>query len=157
MLGIRRQGGYLSPMPMLATPSLIIALAGLVLAVHVAIVLFNVFGLIAIPLGGWRGWAFVRIFWWRALHLGVLAVVAVQALLDRVCFLTTWQGDLLRRAGQSVTDAPLVQQWVMRVIFWPLPLWFFAVLYVAVWIYALVLWRVVPPQGKRRSRPVQQA
>jgi hypothetical protein len=28
---------------------------------------------------------------------------------------------------------------------WPLPLWFFAALYVVVWIYVLVLWWRVPP------------
>ena len=63
-------------------------LARLVLAAHVAIILFNVVGLVVIPLGAWRGWRFVRIFWWRALHLAILAIVAVQALLARDCFLT---------------------------------------------------------------------
>ena len=42
------------------------ALADAVLLLHLGIVLFNVFGLIAIPLGAWRGWDFVRVFWWRA-------------------------------------------------------------------------------------------
>jgi len=31
---------------------------------------------------------------------------------------------------------PLIQQWVSRVIHWPLPLWVFAVLYVTVCVYA---------------------
>jgi hypothetical protein len=122
------------------------ALAGLVLLVHVAVILFNLFGLVAIPLGAWRGWAFVRIFWWRALHLGILAVVALQAVLDRVCFLTTWQSDLLRMAGQAASEAPLVARWVNRLIFWPLPVWVFAVIYVAVCLYVLALWRLVPPR-----------
>lgn len=151
-MGIREPSAYLSPMPMLATPSLIAALAGLVLAVHVAIILFNLFGLVAVPLGAWRGWAFVRIWWWRVLHLGALSVVALQALLDRVCFLTTWQAELLRRAGQATTDAPLLQRWVMQVVFWPLPLWVFAAIYVAVWIYALLLWCVVPPGRANASK-----
>jgi hypothetical protein len=63
-------------------------LADAVLLVHLAIVVFNIFGLIAIPVGGWRGWRFVYVSWWRALHVGILAIVAVHAILQRVCFLT---------------------------------------------------------------------
>lgn len=121
-------------------------LALLVLAAHVGIILFNVAGLVLIPLGGWRGWGFVRIFWWRALHLAILALVAVQALLARACFLTLWQSTLQERAGESASSAPLIARWLHDLLFWPLPLWFFAVLYVAVWLYALLLWRLVPPR-----------
>ena len=118
------------------------SLATLVLALHLAIILFNVGGLVVIPLGAWRQWRFVRIFWWRALHLALLAVVALQAVLGRVCFLTDWQAAL---AGASA-PTPLIAGWINRLIYWPLPLWVFAVLYVAVWIYVLALWLLVPPR-----------
>lgn len=121
-------------------------LADAVLAVHALIVAFNVFGLVAIPLGAWRKWAFVRIAWWRVLHLVLLAIVALQALLDRACFLTIWQDDLLRLAGETPASGPWLRRLIMQVIFWPLPLWVFAVLYVAVWIYTLSLWWLVPPR-----------
>lgn len=127
-------------------------MAGGVLAFHVGVILFNLFGLIAIPLGAWRGWRFVRVFWWRALHLAVLAAVAVQAVLQQACFLTLWQSVLLRRAGEAASDAPLIERWVNRLVFWPLPLWFFAALYVAVCVYALLLWRLVPPRLPSRRR-----
>jgi hypothetical protein len=126
-------------------PRLLSLLAGIVLAFHAGVILFNVFGLVAIPLGARRGWHFVRIFWWRALHLAILALVAFQALLDRACFLTLWQAALRQGAGEAASPAPLIQSWVERALFWPLPLWFFAALYVGVWIYALLLWRLVPP------------
>src|SRR5690242_15145164 len=84
------------------------ALAVAVLVFHLLVVLFNVFGMIAIPLGAWRGWAFVRVFWWRALHLAILALVAVQAVLGQACFLTLWQSDLQRWAGEGASDAPLI-------------------------------------------------
>jgi hypothetical protein len=118
-------------------------LAGAVLAVHLAIILFNVGGLVVIPLGAWRQWRFVRVFWWRALHLACLAVVALQAALGRVCFLTLWQGEL---QGEAASRAPLVARVVDRLLFWPLPLWAFAVLYIAVWIYVVALWVLVPPR-----------
>jgi hypothetical protein len=76
------------------TPNLLAALALAVLAVHVAVIAFNVFGLIAIPLGSLLDWGFVRVFWWRALHLALLAVLVLQALFGRPCFLTLWQAVL---------------------------------------------------------------
>jgi hypothetical protein len=122
-----------------------------VLLLHLGVILFNIFGLVAPPLGAWLGWRFVRIFWWRALHLASLAAVALQALLGRACFLTVWQDDLLAGAGGAVAPEPLIRHWVDRLVYWPLPLWVFAVAYVAVWVYALALWRLVPP--RRRSSP----
>jgi Protein of Unknown function (DUF2784) len=140
-------------------PHLYSLLASLVLVLHLGVILFNVVGLVAIPLGAWRGWRFVRLFWWRALHLAILAVVALQAILDRACFLTLWQAALRQGAGEAASPGPLIQGWIERAIFWPLPLWFFATLYIAVWIYALLLWRLVPPQlpaGMRRLTPRPQ-
>lgn len=127
-----------------------LALADVVLLVHLGIIAFNVFGLIVIPLGAWRRWHFVRIFWWRALHLAILAVVALQALLDRVCFLTIWQAELLP-PGARAAPTPLIARWINGLIYWPLPLWVFATLYVAVCLYVLWLWWLVPPQHRRRS------
>jgi uncharacterized protein DUF2784 len=90
----------------------------------------------------------VRIWWWRALHLAILALVAVQPLLARACFLTLWQSALQERAGETASSAPLIVRWVHDLLFWPLPLWVFAVLYVVIWLYALLLWRLVPPRRR---------
>jgi hypothetical protein len=127
-------------------------LATLVLLFHLGVILFNLFGLIAVPLGAWRGWRFVRVLWWRALHLAMLALVAVQAELDQLCFLTQWQHALERAAGEAASDAPFIAGFVNRLVYWPLPLWVFAVAYIAIWIYALLLWVLVPP--RRRPRRV---
>jgi len=131
------------------SPTLLTALALAVLAVHVAVIVFNIFGLVVIPIGAWRGWAFVRGIWWRALHLALLFVVALQALFGHACFLTLWQATLEQNAGQATSREPLIARWVDSVIFWNLPIWFFAALYVAVLIYALALWRWVPPARRR--------
>jgi len=133
-------------------PKLIVGLADAVLVLHVIVVLFNVSGLVVIPIGAWRNWKFVRVFWWRALHLALLAVVAIQAVFGRACFLTLWQSDLLQQAGEAGSNTPLIQKWLIRLIFWPVPFWVFVVLYLAVWVYALALWRLVPPRRRRRRR-----
>lgn len=114
---------------------------------HVVIIAFNLFGLLAVPLGGVFRWRFVRVFWWRALHLSALAVVAVQAALGRACFLTIWEADLLARAGVGASFAPLIERALAAVIYWDLPIWIFALFYAAVFAYALALWRLVPPRS----------
>jgi hypothetical protein len=118
-------------------------LASAVLAVHLAVIAFNLFGLVAIPLGGALGWRFVRERGWRLVHLGLLAVVAVQAIAGRACFLTTLQ-DALSGVGGRTT--PLIMGFVNRIIYWPLPMWVFTAIYVVVLVYALALWWIVPPR-----------
>lgn len=128
---------------------LALRLAEFVLAVHAIIILFNLFGLVAVPLGGWRGWRFVRIVWWRALHVVAMAAVALQAVAGRACFLTLWQDAL---SGQGPGRTPLIMGWVNRLIFWPLPLWVFATAYVVLFAYVIVLWWVVPPLWPAQRR-----
>jgi len=118
------------------------ALGPLVLAIHLAVIAFNVLGLVVIPLGAARGWGWVRILWWRVLHLASLAAVALQAILGRACFLTDWQGAL---TGGDAHD-PLILRWVNSLIYWPLPMWAFTVGYVAVFAYVAALWWFVRPR-----------
>jgi hypothetical protein len=120
--------------------------AQIILALHVLIIAFNVAGLIVIPLGAWAGWRIVRIAWLRLLHLGLLAVVAGQALAGRECILTIWQYDLTGR-----TAPPLIMGWVDRLIFWPLPFWVFTVIYSVAFLYVLALTILVP--FRRRDLP----
>jgi hypothetical protein len=121
-------------------------LAELTLAVHVAIIGFNVFGLIVIPLGAYRGWAFVRGRVWRTLHLASFAVVAAQSLLGRACFLTDWQAVLTGEASRQ----PLIMRWVNSVIYWPLPMWVFDAVYIAAFAYVVALYWLVPPRGPNK-------
>lgn len=124
------------------SPGLALILAELVLAFHLGVILFNLFGMIVIPIGGWLGWRFVRIRWWRVLHVAVLAIVALQAFFGRACFLTLWQQAL----GGYESGTPLIMGIVDRLIFWPLPMAFFAALYVVVFLYVVLLLWLVPPR-----------
>ena len=126
--------------------------ATLILLVHFVVVAFNVFGLIAVPIGRLFGWEFVRGFWWRFAHVLSLAAVALQAVLGRACFLTIWENALRTDAGPSDVP-PMIASWINSVLYWPLPLWVFAAGYVGVLLYALMLWRWVPP----RIRTTEQA
>jgi hypothetical protein len=121
-------------------------IAGLVLAVHIAVIAFNLVGLIAIVLGAALGWPWVRVRWWRALHLFSWAVVAIQAALGRACVLTLWEDSLRGQGGQS----PLITRVVDRLIYWPLPIWVFSAVYLVMFAAVVVLWRVSPPMGRRQ-------
>ena len=116
-------------------------LGQLILAIHLAVIAFNVAGLALIPLGAAVGWRWVRVRWWRLLHLASLAVVAVQAVAGRACFLTDWQAALT--GGDE--GAPMIMRWVNGLIYWPLPIWAFAAAYVAVFAYVAALWWLVRP------------
>ena len=113
-----------------------------VFAVHIAVILFNVFGLVAVPIGAICNWRFVRIRWWRVLHVLTLAAVAAQALAGRACFLTAWQDELAATATQPAT--PLIVRRINQLVYWPLPIWVFAALYALVFAYALALLWLVP-------------
>ncbi len=126
------------------------ALATAILVVHLAVVAFNVGGLVLVPLGGWLGWRWVRLYWLRLLHLLSLAVVALQALFGRACILTIWQFDLAR--GGAGEAPPMIAAWIDRLLYWPLPHWVFVTAYVAVFAYTLLLWRWVPPHRLRCGR-----
>ncbi|HEX5263329.1 MAG TPA: DUF2784 family protein [Phenylobacterium sp.] len=105
---------------------------------------FNVLGLAAIPLGAALRWRWVRVRWWRALHVASWAVVAIQALAGRACFLTIWQDNL---TGAGV-EPPLIQRWVEKIVYWPLPIWVFGALYLALFAAVVGLWWWVAPRGK---------
>ncbi len=119
-------------------------LGQLVLATHLAVIAFNIAGLVVIPLGAALGWRWVRVMWWRVLHLASLAATALQALLGRACILTEWQDGL---TGGGAHD-PLVMRWVNSMIYWPLPMWVFTAAYVAVFAYVVALWWFVRPRWR---------
>ncbi|HET7611216.1 MAG TPA: DUF2784 family protein [Rhodanobacteraceae bacterium] len=112
-----------------------------ILVLHLAVIAFNVAGCVLIPIGAWRRWRWVRNFWFRVAHVACLAIVALQAVLGRACFLTVWQGEV---SGVATTQ-PLIAGWIERAVYWPLPLWVFAVAYVVVFAYVVALWTIVHP------------
>ncbi|MDB5496046.1 MAG: hypothetical protein JWP28_77 [Phenylobacterium sp.] len=124
------------------------ALGEVILSVHLVVIAFNVLGLIAIPLGAARGWRWVRIRWWRLLHIASWAVVALQAMLGRACFLTLWQDQLTGASGE-----PLIMRWVNGLIYWPLPIWVFGAMYLVLFALVIALWWLVPANPRPSSAP----
>src|ERR1700677_2567728 len=102
-------------------------LASTIVVIHLAIVLVIAAGLPLIYLGRALRWGWIRDWRWRALHVGVTAFVAAEALTGRVCPLTLWEDAL--RGRESRTG--FIERWVDRILFYDLPSWVFTVAYTA--------------------------
>ena len=131
-------------------PTVAARLADAILVLHTGLVAFVVIGAVAIPIGAWRGWPWVRGFAWRLAHLLLMAVIALQAWLGALCPLTVWEQALRRRAGQPAYAESFVAHWLSRLIFYTAPWWAFVAAYSIFAVLVLGLWRVVPP---RRASP----
>lgn len=127
-------------------------LADGMLALHVGVVAFVVLGAFAILLGGPRGWGWVRGFGFRIAHLSLIAFVALQAWLGRLCPLTVWEQALRNRAGQATYDTSFIQHWLSRLIFFDAPGWMFVAAYSVFALLVAGCWWRWPPR-RARSKP----
>lgn len=134
----------------LIEPSTALLLADSLLGLHFAIVVFNLAMPPAILIGAWRGWHWVRRHWLRLLHLGSMAVVALQAALGDLCFLTVWESDLREYAGQTGYAESFIETWLGALLYVDAPFALLAMIYFGWAALSLALWWIVPP---RRQAP----
>lgn len=120
-------------------------LADAVLAVHVAIVVFVVGGLVLILLGNRLGWQWVNRRWFRYLHLLAIGVVVLQAWLGVLCPLTTLEMWLRAEAGEAGYTGSFVQHWLQRLLYYEAPPWVFIVAYSLFGLAVLLAWWKFPP------------
>jgi hypothetical protein len=120
--------------------------ADAVLALHAAFVVFVVFGLVLILVGGWRKWGWVRNPWFRSLHLAAIVYVALQAWLGKICPLTMVEMALRRRAGEASYPGAFIAHWLEELLYWQAPLWVFAVAYTAFAALVAASWLWVRPR-----------
>ena len=113
-------------------------LADAVLVSHLLVVLFVVAGLAVIVTGNLRGWTWVNRPWLRALHLGAIAFVAVQAWMGATCPVTTLESWLRTRGGEDGYAQGFIEHWVQALLFHQAPAWVFTLAYTA--FGGLVAW-----------------
>jgi hypothetical protein len=94
-------------------------LADAILVIHALIVFFNLGALPAIWIGHFRGWSFARNFWFRMVHLALIAFIAAESALGAICPLTTWEDQLRMKAGLDPRyHGSFVQHWVHWLLFY---------------------------------------
>lgn len=122
-------------------------LADLMVAVHVGYVAYVLAGEALILVGWWRGWGWVRNFWFRATHLLAIAVVMFEEVAGLRCPLTVWEEWLRVRAGQPVTGETFVGRLLHSVLFYDdAPRWVFTAGYSAATAVVLATLLLCPPR-----------
>lgn len=129
-------------------------LAEAVLALHFAIVLFVVGGLVVIIVGNVRGWHWVNSVWFRLLHLAAIVIVVAEVWLGITCPLTTLETWLRAQAEAGVAtdyNASFVGYWLQRLLFYSAPQWVFVVAYTAFGALVVAVWFRFPPDFRRHK------
>ena len=124
--------------------------ADLLVAFHMAYVLFVVIGFALILLGIAIRWRWVRNVWFRLVHLACILVVAAEALLGIPCPLTVWERKLRNLAGQQTYQGDFVAKWIHEALFFEAEPWVFTTIYVALALVVLLTFLLAPPRRLRR-------
>jgi hypothetical protein len=129
-------------------------LADLLVLVHLLFVCFVIGGLVAIVVGAFRRWGWVRHPLFRLGHVAAIVVVAANAVVGVLCPLTEWEYALRERAGQMYeSDISFMGRLVRGVLFYEAPPWAFTVAYVLFALVVIATLIFVPPRWRRPRRP----
>jgi hypothetical protein len=122
--------------------------ADAVLLIHAGIVLFILFGLVLVCVGGIRGWAWIGNRWFRLAHLAGIIIVVFQAWLGIYCPLTILEMWLRQQAQLASYQESFIQFWVQRLLYHDVPLWVFAIAYTIFGALVMIAWFRFPPNLK---------
>lgn len=132
------------------SPELYLLLADSLLVLHVLLVAFVIFGLVAVFLGRLLHWRWVRNFWFRVTHLVVIGIVVLQAWLGVLCPLTVWEMELRERAGAAGYEGSFIQHWLQSLLYYSAPEWVFVLAYTLFGGVVLASWFLVRPRRPRK-------
>lgn len=122
--------------------------ADLVLVAHTLFVAFVVGGFVLVWIGHFRGWAWIRGYRFRSLHLAAITFVAFEGLIGMACPLTEWEAALRGRTA----EISFIARALRAVVFHDLPEWVFTTAYVAFAVLTAVTIRLVPMGGPRKHQ-----
>ena len=119
--------------------------ADIILVIHALVVAFNVVGLAAIWVGAVLKWRWIRNFWFRTIHLGLIGIVAAGSLIGIVCPLTVLE-DALRQTGPP--QSGFIQRWVSRLLYYDFPASAFTITYVLFALIVLLTFIAIKPERR---------
>ena len=124
----------------LDNPPMSALLADCILALHFAIVAFNI-GMVPLAgIGLWRRWPWITRPWLRRTHLAMMGLIAFQGFADQACPLTVLEHYLRENAGQRGYEGSMIGHWLGSVMYWDLPPWIFIAGYAGWFMLALMAW-----------------
>ncbi len=136
---------------LISKQALLLFLADSLLILHVLFVCFVVFGLLAIYLGYFLQWSWIRNRIFRICHLLGIAIVVVQSWLGMICPLTIWEMGLREAAGEMTYSGSFIQHWLHQVLYFRAPDWVFISLYSVFGSLVLASWFLVPPDKRKKG------
>ncbi len=132
-------------------------LADAVVVAHFAYVAIVVLGLAAILLGAVLRWRWVRNFWFRAVHLAMIGIVAVEAMFGVVCPLTSLEHKLRGMAGETVAAGSFMGRLFHDLLFYEAEPWVFTMLHLGFAALVLATFIFVPPRWPGKSSQTDSA
>jgi len=126
-------------------------LADIVLALHLAVVLFVVGGLVVILAGNLVHWQWVNKRWFRFTHLGAILFIIAEAWLEIICPLTIFENWLREKANAPGYRGSFIEHWLHRIMYVEAPWWLFAVVYSLFGLAVLATWWYFPPSAKKQG------
>ena len=129
-------------------------LADAIAAIHLVYVSYVVLGQLVIMIGWPLGWRAIRNPWFRISHLIMILIVAVEAMVEFECPLTTWEHQLRVQAGQldaNSIEEGFVARLVHQIMFFD-PKWGDVLTYSYYAVAGIVLATafLVPPRFRKR-------
>jgi hypothetical protein len=134
---------------------LYIALADLVVVLHIGYVAFVILGELAILVGILLRWGWIRNRTFRLLHLAAIGLVVFESWSGIVCPLTTWENWLREQGGQTAEEGDFIARWVHHILFYRAEPWIFTVCYSAFGALVLLSLIVAPPRWRSRTIPAK--
>lgn len=125
-------------------------LADVVLALHLAIVVFVGGGLVVIIVGNLLGWRWVNALWFRIAHLAAITIVVMEAWFGAICPLTSLEMWLRARAHASTYSGSFIEHWLQRLLYYEAPAWVFTLGYSLFGLLVVATWWRFPPRSKGR-------
>jgi len=130
----------------MSTESIYLLVADAILITHVLFVMFVVGGVLAIYVGYWLSWAWVRNFWFRLSHLGAIGIVIFQSWFSMICPLTVWEMELRDKGGGSTYPGSFIRHWFQFILYYDAPEWVFVTSYTLFGCLIIASWFIVPPK-----------
>jgi len=120
---------------------------------HLVYVGFVVVGQLLIIAGIIFHWQWIRNFWFRIIHLVMIVVVALEAVVDFQCPLTSWENELRDLAGQPRRGDSFIASLVHDVMYWDLPFnhWAFQLSYYLFAALVILTFWLAPPRRRARN------
>ena len=127
-------------------------LADLIVAIHIAYVVYVVGGLVAILIGAWRGRKWIRNPWFRVTHLLAILIVVMETFLKLNCPLTSWENQARAAAQQPVDGSAFMDRLLTFILIGSAPRWLINGAYCVFAIAIVATFFCAPPRWKTAGK-----